>query len=67
MGMKGLHNGKTCLLEEHPHQDPQLQLRSLPDYFLPYKTESFSAKRTLLKLRGEISGSEPDSTCFCKK
>ena len=51
MGGKGSHDGKTCLLEEHPPQDPQLQLRSLHDRFPAYKTLPPSAKRTLLKLR----------------
>ena len=51
-GRNGPHNGKTCLPEEHPPQEPQLQLRSLYDRFPPYKTLSCSAKRTLLKLWG---------------
>ena len=51
MGGKGSHDGKTCLLEEHPPQGLQLQLRSLVDRFPQYKTQSCSVKRTLLKLR----------------
>ena len=37
---------------QHPPLDPLLQLRSLHDLFLSYKTQSSSTKRTLLKLRG---------------
>ena len=51
-GRNGSHNGKTCLLEEHPPQDPLLQLRSLHNRFPPYKTQASFANQTLLKLGG---------------
>ena len=46
------HNEKASLLEEQPPPDTKLQLRLLHDRFPPYKTQSSSTKRTLLKLRG---------------
>ena len=52
-----------CLLK--PHQGSLSWIHH--DHSLPYKTQSSSTKRTLLKLRGYIPGRESVSVCFCDK
>ena len=57
-GEKILCKGKAPTMENSPgwerlaalSPEPQLQLRLLHDCFLPYKTQSSSTKRTLLKV-----------------
>ena len=68
VGVKGHHNRKTCQLGEIRSTplppDPQLKLLLLHDRFLSYKTESFSIKRILLKVRGKIPDTVVEASNF---